>query len=99
MTVFVREIKDVTEGTAQTMKTIQMFEKGIVKTDELNTKSFPEVTYPNTLQSAFGIIRQGQDRKKAGMLKLSAVSCFFSFFFSFFVPQSLGGSRGGMRTQ
>lgn len=99
MTVFVREIKDVTEGTAQTMKTIQMFEKGIVKTDELNTKSFPEVTYPNTLQSAFGIIRQGQDRKKAGMLKLSAVSCFFSFFFPFFVPQSLGGSRGGMRTQ
>lgn len=94
-----REIKDGTEGTAQTMKTIQMFEKGIVKTAELNTKSFPEVTYPNTLQSAFGIIRQGQNRKKAGMLKLSAVSCFFSFFFFFFFPQSLGGSRGGMRTQ
>lgn len=99
MTVFVQEIKDVTEGTAQTMETIQMFEKGIVKTDELNAKSFPEVTYTNTLQSAFGIIKQGQNRKKAGMLKLSAVSCFFSFFFSFFFPQSLGGSRGGMRTQ
>lgn len=66
-----------------------------MKTDEVNTKSFPEVTYTNTLQSAFDIIKQGQNRKKAAMLKLSTVSCFSVFLFFFLFPTKSGWFQRG----